>query len=234
MPAAVQVIVHEGGPAFSSVPPELLRATVIAADGPILTVRLREAPKDLTTIGKGDTVRCLKRPELRHPLLVTEQYLDERRHSYVTACEECGFPEAFDPPRALAAKAFPDEPITTGTFTTECPLCEGTQMVRLLPPEPTTTRDADVDEIRTVVADVVARQFGEQPAEVMAAEQIGAFGGDDLDAIAIAFGLEAHFVVCLPDESLEDLLALSVEKLTARLQATLAEHRPGQLLDLDA
>lgn len=233
MAATIQVIVHTPETADGDAPPEILQGIVTAARGPLLTVRLRESPEGLSGLAKGDTIRCLKRPELRHPLLVTEQYLRERTHSYVTACEDCGFPEAFEPPTVLAVAAGLDPAVTSATFTAPCPLCEGTQMVRLLPTEPSTPRDASAEEVAAAVARIVADHFGESTSEVESSERIADFGGDDLDAIQITFALEAHFVVCIPDDRLEGLLDHGIAELTARLRTTLAEHRPGELLDLE-
>lgn len=233
MPGTVQVIVHAGGPAVDAPPPSVVPARVLSNDGALTRVKLLGAPEGIRTPAKGDTVLCLRRPELRYPVFVTEQYVRERRHSYVTACEECGFPEAFDPPTVLAAAVFPEGVSETATFTTTCPLCEGMQMVRLLPPAPATPRDAPPEEIAAAVRRVVATHF-DAPEDSLSSDRILAdLGGDDLDALEIAFALEAHFVVCIPDERLEGLVAASIAELTARVQASLDEHPDGDLLDLE-
>ena len=233
MPGTVQILAHAGSTAPDAPAPELLRARVLESDGPVSTVELLESAEQLGGMTAGTILRCLRHPELRTPLLVTDAYLRERRHSYVTPCDACGFPEAFDPPSALAAAAFPDRVVTTATFTSPCPICDGTQLIRLLPPEPATPRDATVDELAAVLRRIVAQHFGTPEAELPLDRRIGELGGDDLDAMEIAFAIEAHFVVCLPDETIESLLSDSVSELVARLRTVLARHREGALLDLD-
>ena len=90
-----------------------------------------------------------------------------------------------------------------------------------------------MDEVIAVVWTIVAKHFGTSEADLPLDRRIGELGGDDLDAMEIAFAIEAHFVVCLPDTTIGSVLTDSVTGLAARLGTVLAAHRKGTLLDLD-
>ena len=133
---ALRVLVHEGGPRFTASQPEHLSVTLLKTDGAVMTGQLLESPQGLRSLAIGDTIKFLQVPERPFPILVTDKYLLERRHSYVVGCQKCGFGELFDPPSDLAAATFPDQAVST--FTARCPICGGGQLVRLLPATPST------------------------------------------------------------------------------------------------
>jgi hypothetical protein len=89
---------------------------------------LASTPRALTSIAAGAPLRFLADPGGRHPLMVTDAYLDERAHWQLTPCPRCGLHEGLDPPSLMAATRFPElaadaRPLV---FAAPCPACTGT------------------------------------------------------------------------------------------------------------
>ena len=226
---ALRVLVHEGGPRFTRTQPELLSVALLKTDGAVMTGRLLEAPRELRLLAVGDTIKFLQVPGRPHPILVTDRYLMERRHSYVVGCDKCGFSELFDSPSDLAAATFPGQVVST--FTARCPLCGGGQLVRLLPSTPSTPRDAPEKQVASVVRSVVAAQLGKEGPTIAFDQSLRSLGADELDQVEIVFALEEHFVVCIPDKRLGDISTMTLNELTKTVMSILAEHRDNELLN---
>ena len=175
-----------------------------------------------------NTIKFLQVPEQPHPILVTDKYLLERRHSYVVGCQKCGFGELFDPPSDLAAVTFPDQGVST--FTARCPICGGGQLVRLLPATPSTPRNSPEEQVAVAIQSVVATQLDKAGPAIPLDRRLGDLGLDELDQVEILFALEEHFVVCIPDKRLGDISKLTLTEVTKAIMSILAAHRDDELL----
>lgn len=228
MKGSLRVLVHEGGPRITTSQPELLSVALLRTDGALMAGRLLDAPQRLRSLAVGDTIKFLRVPGQPHPILVTDKYLTERRHSYVVGCQNCGFSELFDCPSDLAAATFPGQAIST--FTARCPLCGGGQLIRLLPSTPSTPRSAPETEIASVVRSVVAAQLDREASAIAFDQRLSDLGADELDQLEIVFALEEHFVVRIPDERFGDISTMTPKELTKVVMSILAEHQDDELL----
>ena len=224
----LRVLVHEGGPRFTAVQPELLSVMLVESDGAVMTGRLLDSPQRLRAVAVGDTVRFFRVPKHPHPILVTDGYLMERRHSYVIACDKCGFSELFDCPSDLAADTFPGQ--TVSTFTARCPICGGSQLVRLLPSTPSTPRDASETQLAAAVQSVVGAQLDREGLTIALDQRLSDQGADELHLVDIVFALEEHFVVCIPDRQIGDCATVTLRDLITLVAHTVAGRRDDQLL----
>ena len=82
---------------------------------------LLHPPRQLTSVVEGARVTFVPDPGGKHPLAVTDAYLDERARWTIGACPRCGLGEAFEPPSVLAAARFPGDEVIA--FTAHCPMC---------------------------------------------------------------------------------------------------------------
>jgi len=225
----MQVVIHQGGPMFSNVPHELVPADLVQEDGALMLVRVRESPKAVAGISAGDTVRVLRTPSFEFPILVSDSYLRERRHSYILMpCGECGFAELFDLPSDLAAETF--EGPAPSMFTTRCPLCGGGMVIRLLPEHPSMPRDAPASQVASAVQTVVASALQLDADKVAPNDLLTEKGADELDLINVVLALEDYFILRLPDELIGDYQSLSVASLVRILRVALADHVDDALL----
>jgi len=224
----LQVLVHEGGPAFTAARPELLSARLLKSDSDstVMTGRLLKAPRALRAFSIGDTISFIRVSGYPHPILVTDKYLRERRNNYIIPCDKCGFSELFDCPSELAAAMFPGRSVST--FTSRCPICGGNQLVRILPSAPSTPRGAPKERIVAVIRSIVAEQFGKEASSISPDQPLTAQGADELDLLAIVFALEEHFVVSIPDRQIGDHLTLI--DLIEIVTHTITERRDDDLL----
>lgn len=225
----LSVLVHEGGPRFTAAQPELISVMLLKSDGAVMTGRLLESPKGLRTVAVGDTIRFVRVPGYEHPIFVTNRYLMERRHSYVVACNKCGFTELFDCPSDLAGATFPGQPVST--FTARCPICAGSQLVRLLPSTPSTPRNASASQFAAAVRSVVAEQLDSKNSSTITLDQpLSAQGADELDLVEILFALEEKFVVHIPDKQIGNYDTVTLKDLITVVANTVAERRDDELL----
>ena len=157
-PDDLQVLVHDGEPRRTRRPPELCWVRVVGAEpGPLRRFLFDEeampsaedlrhkyqpgqtvylgtllnAPHGLQSVKEGDQVRFLAGGGLEQPLLVTPQYLDERRHWRIGPCKQCGMGECLDPPSVMVNVRFPDRPegSSVAAFTAFCAACGGVQLL---------------------------------------------------------------------------------------------------------
>ena len=226
---AMQVVVHEGGPQFSDVPPELVPAELVRQDGPLLLVRVLRDPKAVAGISEGDTISVLSTPSLEFPIFVTDSYLQERLHSYILApCAGCGFSELFDCPSDLATANF--QGLTPSAFTSRCPLCGDAMVIRLLPDRPSTPRDASPSQVENAIRAVTVSVLRRDSDHLASHDLLSEHGADDLDLINVIFALEDHFVVMLPDDLVGDYELLSIASLVRIVGQALVEHDDGEIL----
>lgn len=224
----LRVLVHDGGPRFTASQPELLSVAMLKSDGAVMTGRLLDSPQGLRTHAVGDTIKFMGVSGYPHPILVTDRYLVERQHSYVVACQKCGFSELFDCPSDLAAATFPGQAVST--FTARCPICGGGQLVRLLPATPSTRRDAPETQVASVVRSIVAAQLHKEGSTMAFDQRLNDLGADELDQVEIVFALEEEFGVRIPDKRLGDLSTITLKDLITVVTLTLAERRDHELL----
>ena len=141
----LQVLVHDGERRRTGVASELcwVRITDAGAtlvrrtvDGAIRTSvvyggTLLNQPHRLTSVRQGDRVQFLADAGAPHPMLVADAYLTERPAWAIDPCDRCGFAEAMDPPSVLWHTRFGGvHGVVASAFTSFCPLCGGTQMLR--------------------------------------------------------------------------------------------------------
>jgi hypothetical protein len=130
-PDDLQILLHDGGPQFTDVRPELLWVRVGDAELPVFVSTLLNDPARLVTVRRGQTVRFIVPERGPHPLMVTREYLADRPFWRIHACDKCQLTELFDPPSLLARKSVPHLPegAQTVNFTTACGFCGGVQVV---------------------------------------------------------------------------------------------------------
>jgi hypothetical protein len=130
-PDDLQVIVHDGGPRFTKLPPELMWVRVTAARPGAYIGTLLNPPHGLTSVREGGEVLFICPPGSQHPFRTSEKYLAERPDWDVAPCNKCGFPELFDAPSDLARRVFPDLPPgqVPEMMTAFCPMCGGVQVL---------------------------------------------------------------------------------------------------------
>jgi hypothetical protein len=150
-PDDVPVLVHDGDPRRTSRRGEVCWVRLdAAAEGAPRPVSGQQAatrlyrgallsrPRALTSVAAGDRVAVLAEPGGRHPLLVTDRYLDERAGWRITPCARCGLHEGLDPPSVMAATRFPDLAVDVRppAFSAPCPLCSGSLELTRVEPGP--------------------------------------------------------------------------------------------------
>jgi hypothetical protein len=144
-PDDLQVILHEGSFRFTEAKPELvwariheglkLRFTSHMTD-PIIAYRaiLLNQPHHLKTFEVGQKFMLVAYAGYPHTISVTREYLFSRAPYDIIPCDKCGLPELFDPIPKLIEHTFSglkDKPNETlSIFTSFCPLCGGTMMVK--------------------------------------------------------------------------------------------------------
>jgi hypothetical protein len=136
-PDDLEVVVHDGGPRLSAIPPELMwvRLHGVAFDGAqerrVYRGALLNQPHRLPNLTLGEEILVLPAKGSPHPIRTSARYLEERSAYDVVPCTKCGFSELFDPPTALIAKIFPNlrDGLMMERFTTFCALCGGVQQV---------------------------------------------------------------------------------------------------------
>lgn len=150
-PDDLQVLVHDGEPRRTGRRPELCWARIVGhLMGPerrvlasdesapprdplprtVYTGELLNQPHNLTTIHRGDAIRFYASAGCEHPLMVTQAYLAARAEWSIEPCRGCGLCEGLDPPPVMAGTRFPGAEATPFMFSSHCPLCGGTQLLR--------------------------------------------------------------------------------------------------------
>jgi hypothetical protein len=127
----LQVIVHDGGPRMTKLPPELMWVRVTGTRPPAYVGTVLNRPQGLKTVSEGREILFLCPPGGRHPFRTSEKYLAERQEWDIAPCNKCGFGELFDAPSDLARRLFPNLPpgAAPEMMTAFCPLCGGVQVV---------------------------------------------------------------------------------------------------------
>jgi hypothetical protein len=144
-PDDIQALVHDGDPRRMRRGPELCWVRILridrAATRPVTDAiakshfvyvgELLNAPHTLQSVKRGDKLKLLSVAGMPHPLHVTDDYLTERLHWTITACDKCGASECFDPPSVMARFRFPDAPpdAVIEAFTSFCSNCGGVQQL---------------------------------------------------------------------------------------------------------
>ncbi len=131
-PDDLLVVVHEGGPQLTNRLPEIMWVRVLEKRWNSYLGMLLNQPHALETVGQGDHIMFMPAAGSRHPIRVTEKYLEERAGWDVRPCLQCGLSELFDPPSELIHEIFTELPanaLTMGWFTSFCPFCGGFQLV---------------------------------------------------------------------------------------------------------
>lgn len=128
-PDDLQAIIHDGGPRFSSLAPEVAWLRIEATRGLAFEGRLLNVPHALQSVRQGDSVLFLPAEGAGFPIQTSEKYLNERENWDVEPCNGCGLSELFDAPSDLIRRLFPDAPPSAAVemFTSFCPLCGGVQ-----------------------------------------------------------------------------------------------------------
>jgi hypothetical protein len=131
-PDDTQVMIHDGGPRFSSAKPEVVWVTVTSMDGDLFTGKVVSKPAGIRSVGENSTISFLAVDGSPVPVLVTDKYLKERQDWDIKPCDKCGLTEMFDAPSDLFKLLFPEKfsDLTTSIFTPGCPLCKGIQEVK--------------------------------------------------------------------------------------------------------
>lgn len=131
-PDDLLVVVHEGGPQLSNRLPEIMWVRVLEKRRNSYLGTLLNHPHALETIDQGDYISFMMAAGSRHPIRVTDKYLEERTGWDVKPCAQCGMSELFDPPSELIHEIFNELPANAwalGWFTSFCPVCGGFQVV---------------------------------------------------------------------------------------------------------
>jgi len=148
-PDDLEVMVHDGGPRISTRRPEIVWVRVTTQDDNIFEGRVLNQPHQLLTVKEGDTI-CFLAPEGgKYPILVTDQYLEERQNWIIEPCNKCGLSELFDPPSEIIKRSFQLIPGVEDipAFTTFCGACGGTLLV--------SRKSTDDDEVRGAQVQVI-------------------------------------------------------------------------------
>lgn len=126
-PDDLQVLVHDGGPRITRIPPEAVWVSVRGMDGDVFQGRVLNQPHNLQSVRGGDHVKFLAADGAEFPIMVTDKYLSERGAWVITPCSKCGMSELFDAPSDLIRVVFPNHPAdaTMSMFTALCPVCGG-------------------------------------------------------------------------------------------------------------
>jgi hypothetical protein len=132
-PDDLQVIVHDGGPRISEVPPEVIWATIVGTGQGYYTAIAHNQPFRIKSISQGEEFKFVIPKNAKYPFLVTDKYLEEKTKWKIIACEKCGNDELFDAPSTLISRIFPDLPkdpnLQMQNFTSFCPMCGGVQII---------------------------------------------------------------------------------------------------------
>jgi hypothetical protein len=133
-PDDIQVLIHDGGPRRSPVPPEVVWVRVHGHEDGVYRGSVLNEPQRLTTVKQGQDIGFILADNCPHLLYVTDHYLRERGKWKIRECDKCGFAELFDPPDVLSKVLFPTAPgdFRPLHYTTFCPLCGGVQTVSAL------------------------------------------------------------------------------------------------------
>jgi hypothetical protein len=125
------VIAPDGGPQLTARRPEVILVAVTGCDQDVFTGRVLHQPSQLHTVRLGQQIRFIVPAAAKHPVLVTEKYLQERPLWKIQPCQKRGFSELFDAPSDLIRLLFADSAPggARESFKTTCPLCGGPQTV---------------------------------------------------------------------------------------------------------
>lgn len=127
----IQVLVHDGGPRFSSHRPEAVWVTVTECRGDVFRGVLVNQPEQLRRVSKGDSVRFIVPESGPYPLQVSEKYLRERADWAIHPCDGCGLSELFDAPTDLIDSVFDvSDGFVPEVFTALCAACGGQLIVQ--------------------------------------------------------------------------------------------------------
>jgi len=139
-PDDLQVIVHEGGPRLSDLPPELVWVTITGCEDEVFSAKVLNQPHQLISITQGQSINFVVPEDGDHAVMVTDKYIKERPDWIIHPCQNCGLTELLDAPSDLIRVTFPDAPpdAVMEAFTTFCGACGGVQVVQ--------HKDADISE----------------------------------------------------------------------------------------
>ena len=148
-PDDLQILVHDGEPRRTGRQPELCWVRILGVEkGParpllageeqapdtlrraVYVAQLLNQPQQLTSVVQGDPVRFFADPGGQHLFTVTAEYLAERAEWQIQPCQSCGLCEGLDPPSVMAATRFSGAEVVPIMFTSRCPLCGGTQLLK--------------------------------------------------------------------------------------------------------
>jgi hypothetical protein len=105
-PDDLQVVVHDGGPRFTKVPPELMWVRVSGTRGGAYVGTLLNQPQGLASVSAGDEILFVCPPGTERPFRTSQKYLAERKDWDVAPCNKCGFGELFDAPSDVSPARF--------------------------------------------------------------------------------------------------------------------------------
>jgi hypothetical protein len=130
-PDDLQVVVHDGGPRFTSRRPEAIWVRIVSQAGDVFSAVALNKPTQLEGVRQGDTIEFVVPTAGKYPIQVRTKYLQERPNWSIAPCNKCGNSELFDAPSDLMAKVFPNLPqgASMDKFTAFCGLCGGIQVV---------------------------------------------------------------------------------------------------------
>lgn len=131
------VVIHDGGPRFSPLDPEIALVKVTGFHGDVFAGTLSSKPQRLGSVAQGDQIKFLA-PAGKYLVMATEKYLQERPDWIIMPCNQCGLDELLDAPSDLIRVIFPDLPegdVLTA-FSSVCGICRGIQVVRARQPVP--------------------------------------------------------------------------------------------------
>ena len=132
-PDDLQVVVHQGGPRFSSLPPEYIWVKIIGYDQGIFKGTIRNKPHNLTDYKLGSEILFhIPSNKSCKPVMLTQEVVHESKQWTVVPCTK-GYNEIlFDPPSKFVEKIFPNLGADNGpeAFTYFCGICGGVMVVR--------------------------------------------------------------------------------------------------------
>jgi hypothetical protein len=133
-PDDLQVLVHDGEPRRTQRKPEVCWVTVTGVsqvlrfpvagpdaiphtvegaqwqERPVYAGTLLNAPAQLDSVKRGDTIQLIHTPGMPQPILVRPEYLSERPDWALVPCNRCGADQGLDAPTVMARTRFPAMP----------------------------------------------------------------------------------------------------------------------------